>query len=403
MSMEKSLASVRPELVKEWSDKNAPLKPEEVSYGSNKKIIWKGECGHEWTASVKSRVVNSTGCPYCSHNRILVGFNDLTSRYPEVAAEWSDKNLPLRPEQVTAFSNKRVWWKGKCGHEWYALISSRSDGHGCPYCETHKVLKGFNDFATLHPVLASEWSDKNGFAPDSIPENTPRLFWWKCAKCGGEYQAWTQSRIQGSKCPYCSGRVLLEGVNDLASQYPTIADEWNFEKNGDVEPNQVKARSKAVFWWKGECGHEWKVRVYDRTVGHQGCPKCEEEFLAVLPQLLVLLYAHRFDLKVLLQSDQLIGIPMEVSLPELRIAVDTEDMGAYTKKVQRVKEHLCRENGIRYALLKPSSSSAQIRRDVLKLLAYGHIYPKSSATEDIAYVKEQFFAMRERRRANERA
>ena len=56
---------------------------------------WKGSCGHEWQASVKSRTINGTGCPYCSHNTILEGFNDLATVCPDVAAEWSEKNLPL--------------------------------------------------------------------------------------------------------------------------------------------------------------------------------------------------------------------------------------------------------------------------------------------------------------------
>ena len=46
-------------------------------------------------------------------NRVLAGFNDLASRFPEIAAEWSEKNYPLRPDEVTAFSNKKAWWKRK--------------------------------------------------------------------------------------------------------------------------------------------------------------------------------------------------------------------------------------------------------------------------------------------------
>ena len=67
-----------------------------VSVGSHKKVIWKGKCGHEWSATVKSRATNGTGCQYCSHNKILVGFNDLASQRPEIAAEWSEKNYPLK-------------------------------------------------------------------------------------------------------------------------------------------------------------------------------------------------------------------------------------------------------------------------------------------------------------------
>ena len=66
------LATLKPLLAQEWSKKNK-LKPTEVSVASHKKIIWKCKHGHEWEASVKSRTINGTGCPYCSHNKVLAG------------------------------------------------------------------------------------------------------------------------------------------------------------------------------------------------------------------------------------------------------------------------------------------------------------------------------------------
>ena len=75
-------------------------KPTEVSIGSHKKVIWRCEKGHEWEAAVKSRTINKTGCPYCSHNKVLAGFNDLATLLPDIAAEWSDRNYPLLPTQV---------------------------------------------------------------------------------------------------------------------------------------------------------------------------------------------------------------------------------------------------------------------------------------------------------------
>ena len=56
--MNNSLAEVRPELVPEWSEKNLPLKPDEITFGSNKKVWWRGACGHEWQTSVKARYRN---------------------------------------------------------------------------------------------------------------------------------------------------------------------------------------------------------------------------------------------------------------------------------------------------------------------------------------------------------
>ena len=42
--MSNSLAAVHPELVAEWSEKNLPLTPDSITFGSNKKVWWKGAC-----------------------------------------------------------------------------------------------------------------------------------------------------------------------------------------------------------------------------------------------------------------------------------------------------------------------------------------------------------------------
>ena len=212
------LVTLKPELAAEWSSKNNPLKPTMVTVGSHKKVIWKGKCGHEWTATVKSRAISGTGCPYCSHNKVLEGFNDLASQRPLIASEWSERNYPLKPNMVTVFANRKVWWKCSKGHEWNTLISTRSGGSGCPYCSGQILLKGFNDFATTHPQLAQEWSDRNlPLTPDMINEKSRKNVWWKCRECGNEWQSVVYARIRGTICPVCADRAVMAGYNDLAT------------------------------------------------------------------------------------------------------------------------------------------------------------------------------------------
>lgn len=226
------LATLKPLLAQEWSEKNE-LKPTEVSVASHKKIIWKCKHGHEWEASVKSRTVNGTGCPYCSHNKVLAGFNDLASQYPDIAAEWSDRNLPLLPTMVTAFANSKAWWKCKdCGNEWHTLISTRAGGSRCPYCSGYTLLKGFNDLATTHPELAAEWSERNyPLMPDEVNAKSRRNVWWKCKTCGNEWKSVINARVKGTVCPVCADRAVLTGYNDLATTDRKLLVEWDYEKN----------------------------------------------------------------------------------------------------------------------------------------------------------------------------
>ena len=45
----------------------------------------------------------------------------LASQNPDLVNQWHPtKNGDLKPETVRPKSNKKVWWLGKCGHEWEA-------------------------------------------------------------------------------------------------------------------------------------------------------------------------------------------------------------------------------------------------------------------------------------------
>ena len=104
----------------------------------------------------------------------------------------------------------------------------------CPYCSDNKVLTGYNDLQTVNPALAKEWNyeKNNGLTPAEISPNSGKKVWWKCDK-GHEWQATINSRNSGCKCPYCSGKLVIKGENDLQTVNPTLAKEWNYEKIWD--------------------------------------------------------------------------------------------------------------------------------------------------------------------------
>lgn len=211
-----------------------------VTYGSNKVVWWKGNCGHEWQASIKGRS-KGEGCPYCAGKRVLIGFNDFGTICPDIAAEWSDKNIDMNPTDVTAGSQKKVWWKGKCGHEWKAAIKARASGAKCPYCSSRSLLQGFNDLATLRPDIAKEWSDRNlPLTASNVMPNTNKKAWWKC-EFGHEWNALISSRNWGTKCPFCSGIILLDGFNDLATTHVEVAKEWS-DRNFPITPKHGKCK-----------------------------------------------------------------------------------------------------------------------------------------------------------------
>ena len=78
---------------------------------------------------------------------------------------------------------------------------------------------------------------------------------------------------KSAECPYCTGRKVLKGFNDLSTTNPTLASEWHPTLNGESSPTKVTKGSGLKVWWKCENGHEWIARVADRTTG-SGCPEC---------------------------------------------------------------------------------------------------------------------------------
>ena len=276
---ENDLATRFPNVASEWHPtKNSPLTPNQVLPGSHRLVWWACGKGHEWQAIVKSRAAGC-GCPVCANRGVQPGDNDLATTHPELAKEWHpSKNGALTPRDVTAGSHRKVWWICEKGHEWQAEVSSRTaNGTGCPVCAGKVIVPGENDLQSLFPDIAKEWHPTlNGTAtPDTISPYSSRKVWWVCEK-GHPYQATAASRtMHGGGCPYCAGRRVLHGFNDLATVDPNIAGQWNQSLNGNLTPEMVTAGSRKKVWWQCSEGHVWKAAVYART-GKQrsGCPVC---------------------------------------------------------------------------------------------------------------------------------
>ena len=124
-----------PILLSEWNkEKNNGDKLENYLPTSKEKKWWICSEGHEYYMEIRHRTIDRQGCPYCSGQRVIIGTNDLMSKYPELRKEWSDKNRKSMNE-FHAHSNTKAWWKCiLCGYEWRAIINNRVKGKGCPNC-----------------------------------------------------------------------------------------------------------------------------------------------------------------------------------------------------------------------------------------------------------------------------
>jgi len=212
----KKLVQVAPELLKEWDYEKNVIKPEDVSACSHYDVYWKCSKGHSYKLSPALRTKQHQNCPYCASKRILKGFNDLPSLYPDVVKEWNyEKNGDLNPDDFMASSNKKVWWKcSKCGHEWSAKICNRTLlNRGCYKCyRTSKKGKkppymGDEDKVTIK-FRESEYYQKSyawdlnvGIDPYKIKWNSHVKVFWRCPDCGRVTKTDFYGHvIKGTKC-----------------------------------------------------------------------------------------------------------------------------------------------------------------------------------------------------------
>lgn len=203
--------------------------------------------------------------------------NSIASVCPEILKYWDyDKNGKITPEQITHASMKKIHLKCGIGHEWESVVSNFASRPRCPYCSGRKVWPGFNDLFTTNPELIPFWSKNNTIDPTMIKNGCNSKALWVCPNCGGEYDMKVSDKVKTPGCPYCSGHRVLKSFNDLATFFPSIANEWDRDKNLPLTPELVTKGSNKKVWWKcSVCQYEWEMRVYDRSILNRGCPLCK--------------------------------------------------------------------------------------------------------------------------------
>lgn len=260
-------------------------------------------------------------------------YNDLQTLFPEIAKTWSPKNK-IKPIEVSSSSNKVVIWICEHGHEWKSRIADRTEGHGCPYCAGHKVWAGFNDLASTHPDIASEWSPKNkGLSPETITYRNRSNVWWRCSKCGNDYQAVVYARANGRVCPFC---VAFELKN--------------------LRENRI-AQSRI----NSDCNY-------------------------LLPQLAAIYYGGKLGLQVKTDSEELVGLPLTAYLPEAGLAIDV----CSSIKEISFKEYICKAHKISYVLLPDKLTEQEVIEAVRKAFSAVYIHIDTDPLEDLKTIRSSY-------------
>lgn len=363
------LTTLKPNIASEWDyEKNGEKTPANYTVRSGERVWWKCKRNHSWEAVIASRTGNKyVGCPYCSGLLPIEGETDLLTTNPELISEWNyEKNTLLTPNMVKAGSSDKVWWICDKGHEWQAVISSRTvNESGCPFCSGRYAIQGENDLMSVDSPLLKEWNyDRNGrLTPSDFKEHSARKIWWKCKK-GHEWCSSISDRSRGDGCPYCSGKRVLVGFNDLAHINPYIAKEWNYEKNGNKIPQKYTCKSGIKVWWKCEKGHEWKTSISNRSRG-DGCPKCNSGIRTSFPEQAIYFYVKKIYPDAVNRCTDVLpnGMEIDIFIPSINVGIEYdgsvwhESDKALEKEVKKYIE--CKRNDIFLIRVKEKGGNAR--------------------------------------------
>jgi hypothetical protein len=291
VSVTNALVRNHPELLPEWHPTKNVEPPTAYTRASNRIAWWKCLKGpdHEWPARIVDRTVKEQGCPACAGKQASVT-NSIATQAPHLLASWHPtRNGDLTPDGVVAGTTRKLWWTCPVSpeHDYQASGAhrARARGTGCPYCSGLKVCST-NSLRSLAPEIAAQWlPTKNGkLTPDTIASKSGKQVWWQC-KRGHEWQERVITRTSvGLGCPYCSGRRPAK-ENSVAANFPAHVAEWDWGKNGDVDPYLLPKSASMEVWWTCPEGpdHTWRASPNQRFRKRRviGCPFCAGKRVSV--------------------------------------------------------------------------------------------------------------------------
>jgi hypothetical protein len=239
--------------------------PKTVSAGSHEVKNWKCQNDHTFRVNPNQRTSRTSNCPTCANLTIEIGFNDLLTLFPGLAAEANGWD----PREVGGGSSKRLSWRCNLkGHVWESTTINRtSNGSNCPVCVGQLVIVGVNDLLTTHPQIAKQAID---WDPSTLTAGSKKKRGWLCDR-GHKYKAQVVNKTNlNSGCPICANVQVQVGYNDLLTTHPELSKEaegW--------DPSQVVYGSRTKKKWKCQNGHSWIAAISNRTGSQQqGCPSC---------------------------------------------------------------------------------------------------------------------------------
>lgn len=209
-----------------------------------------------------------------------------------------------------------------------------------------------------------EENNKLGLDPKTVSTGNNIKTYWRCRKCGHVWASVLKHRVRGSGCPCCAGKIIVQGINDLASQNKKLAAEWHLTKN-TLKPTEVTVNSNKKVWWQcPTCGHEWQAVIASRNNG-RGCPSCRQKGIS-FPELALVFYLKKIysDTKHRYKD---LGFELDIFIPSLSLGIEYDGSYWHKNKLEKdnLKDQKCKENNIKLIRLRAHSLFSTKYADII--------------------------------------
>jgi len=231
----------------------------------NEKIIIKDKLGYYYTPYL-SHLINH-------HNPRMVGnSNNYSIQNIKLWCELNNKPFELLSIEYIQSHHKLQWQclREKCGEIFNMSWDSVNRNYNCPCCSHRLPSKNYN-LLIINPKLCEEWNyNKNDKLPEEYLPVGSQIIWWKCKKCGWEWESRIADRNDGNGCPKCANQITRTTEEFKQEIYNLVQNEYV------VIDEYIKSHTKILIK-HNLCGYVYLVSPNNFLRGRR-CPQCSKSY-----------------------------------------------------------------------------------------------------------------------------
>ena len=210
------------------------------------------KCGNVYEVK-PSHFLSDSRCPYCSERKTNEQFKK--EIFNLVGSEYTFLDTYVNTDTKLRVKHN------KCNHIYKITPSSFLVGHRCPHCFGNPKKTDADFKKEVFNLVGNEYVFLDHYV------NNKTKIKVKHNKCSNVYKVSPHEFFQGTRCPYCSGRMGKKDARFKEEVFDLVGDEYTFLDSYVNADTKIKVKHN-------KCGHIYGVRPTDFISHNSRCPYC---------------------------------------------------------------------------------------------------------------------------------